>query len=246
MDQGIALLPISAPVLGRMDTVYPVVLWDEHNAVLVDTGYPGQLSQLRDALESVGVPHDKITRILVTHQDIDHIGNLQAWMEGSQVPIEVASHALEKPYIEGERRLLKFTDEAIASIDRMPESVPEAFRNGLKRLMLHPPKAPVKRVVAGGERLPWCGGLVAIDTPGHTPGHISLYHEPSRTLLAGDALVVLDGRLQGPDPATTLDLEMAHASIARFASFPIERVVCYHGGLFRDNVMERLAQLGSA
>ncbi|THF76110.1 MBL fold metallo-hydrolase [Cohnella fermenti] len=242
MAPGIAMLSIAAPVLGRMDTVHPVLVWDERDVVLVDTGFPRQLPQLLEAVESLGVPRGRLNRIIMTHQDIDHIGNLQALVENTTVPIEVTAHALEKPYIQGERRLLKFTDEAIASIDRLPPQVPESFRQGLKALMLNPPKAPVDRVVADGDRLPWGGGLLVIATPGHTPGHISLFHEPSRTLIAGDALVVRDGRLLCSEPETTLDMEAARASARKLSGCGAERVVCYHGGLFAGDIARSLSE----
>jgi len=243
IGQGIAVLSITAEIMGRLDTVHPVLLWDERDIVLADTGFPRQTGQLRAAAGSHGVDLNRLTRILLTHQDIDHIGNLQELTENAPSPVEVSAHEAEKPYIEGERRLLRFTDEAIASLDRLPASVPESFRTGLKTLMLHPPRAAVTRVIAGGERLPWCGGITVIDTPGHTPGHISLYHERSRTLIAGDALVVKEGRLCGADPGTTLDPETAKASLSRFTSFDIEIVICYHGGIYKDRVKERLVEL---
>jgi glyoxylase-like metal-dependent hydrolase (beta-lactamase superfamily II) len=237
------MLSLSAPILGRMDTVHPVLLWDNQDIVLVDTGFPRQLEQLSAAVDSYGVALNRLNRIIITHQDIDHIGNLQDIVEGSALQIEVSAHVIEKPYIQGDRRLIRFTDEAIAGLDQLPDHVPESFKKGLKALMLNPPRAAVDRVIADGERLPWCGGIVVIDTPGHTPGHVSLYHEPSRTLIAGDALIVRDGRLYGADPNTTLDRAVAQASIAKLAAFDIESVICYHGGMFRDNVMERLSEL---
>lgn len=87
--------------------------------------------------------------------------------------------------------------------------------------------------------------MVVIETPGHTPGHVCLYHEPSRTLIAGDALTVREGRLYGADPATTLDWTAVQASIAKLTAFDIETVICYHGGLFRGNAMDRLAELAA-
>jgi len=129
----------------------------------------------------------------------------------------------------------------------MPPEVPESFKQGLKRLMLHPPRARVDRFIQGGDRLPWCGGLLVVDTPGHTPGHISLYHEPSHTLIAGDALVVLEGRLEGPDPATSLDLPKARASLADLAKLDIAAVVCHHGGLYAEgSYAGRIAELAAA
>ncbi|MFD1954974.1 MBL fold metallo-hydrolase [Paenibacillus thailandensis] len=245
LDNGLAVLSISAPVMGRVETVHPVLLRDEGTAVLIDAGYPGQLDQLKSEIERCGVPLARIRHVLITHQDIDHIGGLPALIAACQDagPIEIAAHALEKPYIEGERRLLRFTDEAIASVDRMPSSVPESFKQGLKAIMLNPPSAPVARTVAGGDKLPWCGGIAVVDTPGHTPGHISLYHEPSRTLIAGDALTVRDGELCGPDPETTLDRKLAAESLRQLSAYPIDAVVCYHGGLYKGDANRRIAEL---
>lgn len=239
------MLSISTLVLGRTETVHPVLLWDDLDVVLIDTGFPRQLEQLYARAESCGVDLDRLNRIIITHQDIDHIGNMQDLVEGSSSRIEVSTHVIEKPYVQGEKRLLRFTDEAIDRIDRMPEPVPESFKKGLKALMLNPPRAIVDRVLADGEVLPWCGGIVVIETPGHTPGHVSLYHQQSRTLIAGDALMVQDGRLCGADPNTTLDRPMAHASIQKLAAYDIKTVICYHGGIFRDNVMERLSELAA-
>lgn len=239
------MLSITAPVMGRADTVHPVLLWDDRNIVLADTGFPGQSGQLRDEAFSYGVDLSRLNQMIITHQDIDHIGNLQVLVEDACERIEVSTHAIEKPYVQGDRRLLRFTDEAIASLDQLPDEVPKSFREGLKALMLHPPRANVDRVIADGERLPWCGGIVVIETPGHTPGHISLYHEPSRTLIAGDALTVQDGGLAGADSRTTLDRATAQASIAKLSAYDIESVVCYHGGFFRGNVRARLIALAA-
>ncbi|TCM97839.1 glyoxylase-like metal-dependent hydrolase (beta-lactamase superfamily II) [Paenibacillus sp. BK033] len=243
MKAQLAMLSISAPVMGAIDTVHPVLIWDDQHQILLDTGYPAQLPQLHAAIEAAGGRPGKLTHIILTHQDIDHIGNLPELTSGAG--LEVSAHPLEKPYIQGDKRLIRFTDEAIASIDRMPDSVPESFRNGLKRLMLNPPRAAVDREVNGGELLPLAGGITVIDTPGHTPGHISLYHEPSRTLIAGDALMVRDGELYGADPATTLDPSTAQASLAGLLDFDIQTVICYHGGLYNRRVMERLAELAA-
>ncbi|RKP48082.1 MBL fold metallo-hydrolase [Cohnella endophytica] len=243
MAPGIATLDISAPVMGRVDTVHLALLWDDQDVVLVDTGFPRQLDSLQEEIKRCGVPIERLNRIVLTHQDIDHIGNLPDLLKRISTPIEVLAHPDEKPYIEGERRLIRFTDEAIASIDRMPSQVPESFKQGLKALMLNPPSAPVDRTISGGETLPWCGEIDVIDTPGHTPGHIGLYHKPSRTLIAGDSLTVVDGDLRGPDPVSTLDMPTALASLRRLLELEIDTVVCYHGGVFKGPIHDRLSSI---
>jgi glyoxylase-like metal-dependent hydrolase (beta-lactamase superfamily II) len=93
--------------------------------------------------------------------------------------------------------------------------------------------------------LPYCGGIHIINTPGHTPGHISLYHKPSKTLIAADALVVIDRQLHGPVPDHALDYPLALKSISRFTAFDIENIICYHGGLFNNNCNQRISELAT-
>jgi hypothetical protein len=57
--------------------------------------------------------------------------------------------------------------------------------------------------------------------------------------------MVRDGQLFGAGPGTTLDRPVAQTSIAKLATFDIESVICYHGGMFRDHVMERLSELAA-
>ncbi|MBD2860437.1 MBL fold metallo-hydrolase [Paenibacillus sp. IB182363] len=138
--------------------------------------------------------------------------------------------------------LIKNTAEAQAQLDQLPEP----WRSALKRVLDHPPAAPVDRTITHGERLPIAGGLVVIGTPGHTPGHISLYHQPSRTLIAADALTVEDGRLLGPSAGQTHDMPLALRSLLALSEYDIDSVVCYHGGLYRDTnsrIRERIAEI---
>ncbi|RED27995.1 metallo-beta-lactamase superfamily protein [Brevibacillus brevis] len=45
-------------------------------AVLIDTGFPVQMKDFRVAMEKVGVSFDKLKAVILTHQDVDHIGSL--------------------------------------------------------------------------------------------------------------------------------------------------------------------------
>ena len=243
MNTGIAIqaLEISAHLMGEQRTIYPTLLWDERDAVLIDTGYPGQLPLFQEAFEQIGLSLQSLRKIIITHHDLDHIGGLPSIIANTEFPIEVISHATEKPYIQGERRILKFTDEVIASMDSWPPERAEPF----KRLLANPPAAPVNTLVADGEVLPYYGGMIIIDTPGHTPGHISIYHQASKTLIAGDALVVEHGQLLGPDPKFSIDIAQANESVKKFTQYDITRVIAYHGGVYEHNVNERIAELAA-
>ncbi|MDN4593890.1 MBL fold metallo-hydrolase [Polycladomyces subterraneus] len=236
--KGLEMLGITANVVGAQMTIHPALIWDEDTVILVDAGFPGQLPQFREAMEAAGVPFEKLNKVFLTHQDIDHIGCLPDLLHASPQKVEVLASEWEKPYIQGEKPLIKI-EKAIARLNDLPQE----HREGLKRVFENPPKAPVDRTVSDGEELPFCGGITVIHTPGHTPGHISLYHQPSKTLIAGDALAVVDGQLVGPVPQYTLDMDVAIQSLKKLAQYDIEAVICYHGGLYRENVNRRIAEL---
>ncbi|MFD0714863.1 MBL fold metallo-hydrolase [Paenibacillus sp. GCM10027626] len=243
----IEILEISTVMMGKTETIYPALLWDGDCAVLVDTGYPGQLPLIREAIRAAGVPFEQLQAVIVTHQDLDHIGNLPGLLQEAKQPLRIMCSAVEQPYIQGDKRLVKLTAESIErAVAALPPETPDQWRNAFRATLEQPPAAKVDQIIAGGEVLPYAGGITVIDTPGHTPGHISLYHERSRTLIAGDALIVADGQLYGSNPNFTVDPAMARQSLQTLAQYPIDNVICYHGGLYRGQATERIAELSQS
>lgn len=209
---GIAMLDLTMDAHGHQMVIHPTLLWDDEQVILVDTGMPGQLAAIQSEMAQAGVAFSRLTKVILTHQDMDHIGGLPDILNAAKDPIEVLAHELDKPYIEGEKRMIKSAPDATV------------------------PTATVQRTLADGEVLPYFGGLSVIFTPGHTPGHISLYHQPTKTLITGDAIVSEDGRLLGPNEQFTPDLPEALRSIKKFADFDVDTAICYHGGLCTDGV----------
>ena len=237
---GVEMLELEMNMMGHSSIIQPTLLYDDHHAVLVDVGVPGQLGAIKVAMEKAGVSLNRIDAVILTHQDIDHIGSIQDVLQAVGKPIEVYAHAEDKPYIEGEKEPIKMTRERVSQmLSRMPEEV----REQAEAMLLNPPTAKVTKMVSDGEILPICGGIEVIFTPGHTPGHISLYHQPTKTLITGDATVSQDGEILGPNPQATLDMQQALESQKKFTSFDIARVICYHGGLCEDHVNEQFREL---
>jgi len=241
---GVEMLEISATIMGKVNVIHPTLIWKEDMVILVDTGYPGQSPLFREAMQKAGVPFEKLSKVVVTHQDLDHIGSLSAIVTESPQSVEILANEVEKPFIQGEKRLLKITPETIArAVNSLPAEIPEERRKVFQAVLENPPKGKVDRTVADGEELPHCGGIVVINTPGHTPGHICLYHKPSKTLIAGDAMTVIDGQLLGPNPEATLDMDTAVKSLKKLTQYVIDAVICYHGGLYKGNANQRIAEL---
>ncbi|SPF50390.1 Metallo-beta-lactamase superfamily protein [Candidatus Desulfosporosinus infrequens] len=238
--KGIETLELTMNFAGNQSVIHPTLIWDNDTVILVDTGLPGQLQEIREAMDKAGVPFGKLSKVILTHHDIDHIGSLPDVVRESDHKIEVLAHAAEKPYIEGEKTFVKITPERIA---KMLESLPDEQREQAQAMFANPPKASVNTTVADGEVLPYCGGITVIFTSGHTPGHICLYHNESKTLITGDAMIILAGQLLGPNPQATPDMDTAIQALKKFTAYDIETVICYHGGIYKDNVNQRLVEL---
>lgn len=225
---------------GSVSTIHPVLVHGEDGATLIDTGMAGQLDRLAAAVEAAGTSLSQIKHIVLTHQDVDHIGNLPQLLNLLGDAVEVYCHEADKPYIEGELPLIKFNRERFAP---MLESMPPEARAALEEMLAHPPAGKVDHLLADGEHLPWLEDVKVIYTPGHTPGHLCLFLEEEGLLLAADAMRVVGGKLVGPAEAVTPDMPQALRSLQRLLEYPIRKVLCYHGGLFDDHPLERIAEL---
>lgn len=71
--------------------------------------------------------------------------------------------------------------------------------------------------------------LQIIETPGHTPGHISVLDPVAGILVAGDALNGADGGVDGPNPDFSEDMNLANASVVKLAEFDYEVLLFGHG-----------------
>ncbi|WP_301173007.1 MBL fold metallo-hydrolase [Brevibacillus nitrificans] len=199
--------------------IHPVLLFDQETAVLIDTGFPGQYEELKAAMEKAGAPIHRLHTVILTHQDIDHIGNLPELLQETGGRIRVYAHEQEVPYIQGELPLIK------------------------DKHVKHPPKGNVTDLLEDGQGLPFVGGIQVIHTPGHTAGHVSLYLHQSKTLIAGDSMYSVDGKLMGLHGPTALDPEMAQRSLKKYADYAITSVICYHGGVSTQDIQAQIRAL---
>lgn len=88
--------------------------------------------------------------------------------------------------------------------------------------------------------------LEIIDTPGHTPGHISVYDRSGGLLVAGDALNGQDGGVIGANPDFTPDIATADISIAKLATLAFDTVVFGHGEPVVGGASEQVAALSAS
>ncbi|WMT40433.1 MBL fold metallo-hydrolase [Paenibacillus sp. D2_2] len=234
------LLDIEFEYGGHKQVITPVLLQDERDTILIDCGYPDFMHLLEAATDKQGIAFESITKLIVTHHDIDHIGPL-AEIKRTYPHIKIIAHELDAPYVDGTRRSLRL-EQAQSTLSAVPDEAKPQAEQFIRSLQSLEP-ALVDQTVRSNELLPWCGGIEIVHTPGHMPGHISLYLPFNKTLIAADAVVIEQGRLNIANPQFTLDLDEAVRSVQRLLDYDIERIICYHGGLYDGDVKEALLEL---
>ncbi|ELY51718.1 MBL fold metallo-hydrolase [Natronolimnohabitans innermongolicus] len=216
-DAGVHTLPLTIEYGGRELTVTPTLVETERGPVLIDVGPANAVDGLRTHLRSLGYELEDVWLVLATHHDGDHVGGLADLLEA--VDAVVATHPEEAPYLTGERDPIKGDGDRYPPVD-------------------------VDLEVVGGVRIPTLAGpMEIVETPGHTPGHVSLHFPEDGLLIAGDALVSDgDEPLSGPKPEFTPDMDRAYGSLEALSSRGIEHVVCYHGG-YVDSGGDRIEEI---
>ncbi|MFF3910269.1 MBL fold metallo-hydrolase [Streptomyces sp. NPDC001848] len=146
---------------------------------LIDAGMAKAPNLLLAALAEQGHPPTDLRRIVLTHAHPDHVKGAPGLRRrtGAQILI----HRADANWLPAGRVPPEGRCRPIGRLlDRLP--------------IAHWPTFEADALLDDGELIEGSGGLRVIHTPGHTPGHIVLLHEPTRSVLAGDA-VFNQGRL---------------------------------------------------
>jgi glyoxylase-like metal-dependent hydrolase (beta-lactamase superfamily II) len=197
--------------------------------VLIDAGIPGSAPSIIRAAEERFGPWTQPAAIILTHGHFDHVGALGELLKHWDVP--VYAHFLELPYLTG----------------RSPYPPPDPTVGGgaMSALSRFYPRGPIDlgdrvRALPEDGSVPGMPEWRWIHSPGHTPGHVALWREADRTLIAGDAFVttkqesaiaVLTQRpeLHGPPAYFTPDWSASRRSVERLVALEPARVVTGHG-----------------
>ncbi len=170
---------------GRLLTSYLLV---GDKAMLIDSGlaYTPQETIL-PYLQEIALPLEMICWLVVTHASGDHYGGNGVLKERSP-GIRIAAHMLDAAAISGHDQFIKEHIAALG-VDGIP--VPDIQVDDEDFLALNGAEIAVDWVVQGGEKLRLSAGwpVVLIHTPGHTPGHLSVYEPVQRALFCGDAIM---------------------------------------------------------
>lgn len=234
----INVLDISFEYNGTSQTINPVIIQDNETMILIDTGYPDQIGLLEESAKQNDISLDKLTHIIITHHDYDHVGSLAA-LKRRFPHVKILASRIEKEYIEKQRKPLRLeqAEKIYPSLSEVDKEQALIFHKTLESVE----GAEVNEVLENHQILPVGNGIEVVFTPGHTAGHISLYIKENKTFIAGDALVLMDDKLVIPYPHFAYDADKAKESVKHLFSYEIEELICYHGGLIKSNWKDLLS-----
>lgn len=199
---------------------------------LIDAGLPFSETLIRNWAEKHFANPPQA--IVLTHGHFDHVSAAPGLAHTWNVP--VFAHPLEFPYLLGEKEY----------------PPPNADAGGGLMTLLSPfyPRGPVNlgtrlHVLPASNDAPATlhslPGWNILHSPGHTPGHISLFHAENRILLPGDAFcttkpesffeaaLASQPELHGPPAYFTSDWNRARSSVQRLARLDPVVVAPGHG-----------------
>jgi glyoxylase-like metal-dependent hydrolase (beta-lactamase superfamily II) len=194
----------------NLGNVSAYVLVRGAEAVIVDTGNPGNEGDIEAGLSEIGLGWGHVSSVILTHRHGDHIGSLGPVMDNASEAFGYAGEA-DIPSISSPR-----------------------------------PLTPVR----DGDTV---FGLPIIETPGHTPGSISVYDPIGRVLVVGDAMngagagVSGDAEgVAGANPRFSSDMDQAAESIKKLAGLDFDSVYFGHGRPLEGNASVLVAKLAAS
>ncbi|MGN6533758.1 MAG: MBL fold metallo-hydrolase [Ginsengibacter sp.] len=207
--------------------------------VLVDAGLKTSAHKIKKMASRLFGKQSQPEAIILTHGHFDHIGSLNKLTHIWHVPIYC--HYLELPYLTGK------------SAYPPPDS---SVGGGLFSWIagVYPSKAVdldglVQALPLNGT-VPGLKDWRYIHTPGHAPGHISLFRDKDKVLIAGDAFVTTQQesalsvllqkkKISGPPAYFTYDWAEASDSVKKLKVLFPEVVATGHGRPMQGPSMRR-------
>lgn len=209
--------------------------------IVVDSGLPGRAAQIRAAAEARFGAGARPEAIVLTHGHFDHAGSARELAEQWDVPIY--AHRLELPYLNGRSDYPPPDPTVGGAMAFLCRFLPSGGRDLGTRL----------RALEGPE-VPGAPGWEWLATPGHSPGHISLFRSSDRVLLAGDAFATMNmdswaglatgaKRLARAGAPFNTDWQATASSVRQLAQLRPNVAGCGHGIPRQDpDLPQRLAR----
>lgn len=194
------------------------------SVTLVDCGTRWAPPRIVKGLAAIGKHPRDVQKIVLTHGHNDHVGGAADMVRRTGVP-GVAVHSDDVEYVE--TGTSPPMDHSTISGRLLSRTRYGGFA-----------ATPVAEQLTDGQLLPVGGGLRIHHTPGHTPGHISLLHEPTETLITGDAIWNMASRMSWPTKTFCASHVLNQRSAHVLGELEYQTVCFTHGPHISDGARE--------
>lgn len=185
---------------------------DDGSLTLIDAGLKRASRALLAALSGLGRAPQDVQRIVLTHAHGDHAGGLAGIQAATGAT--VLAHDRDAVYLQS---------------GKPPQLDPSRLTGRLlSRVRGRFTPTGADQTFQDGELLAIGGGLRVVHTPGHSPGHASLLHEPTGVLITGDAVFNVRGLRYSPATFCT-DIRLSRESAHRLGELDYEVAAFTHG-----------------
>ncbi len=170
---------------GFVDSSSFLAIRDSRGITCVDIGGGGEknINQTLALFDANGLEITDIHTIIISHSHADHMGAI-AWFKSKKQSIRVITHEVDAQYLRDNAKLNDVFESDITE-KHFPENKFDviAFYDSFCPIS----EAIEDQTVVEGDTLR-CGDYTfdVIHTPGHHPGHISLYEPQTKALFVGD------------------------------------------------------------
>jgi len=198
---------------------------DRDNLTLIDPSFLSQLPILEKYLLNVGYDIKNVRRIILTHVHVDHSQAANEIKKRSGA--KIYSHWIESRYLSHDPPYQgpPTTQDTVDKLEKLGVSM-KALIKEYGSFEVEPTR--VDEQVSDGDMI---GSLKVIHTPGHTPGHISLYYEKDKLLLGADSIYKHVFGVEGmyiSAPQVSIDPVTAIISAQRLSKVNFDKLLMAH------------------
>lgn len=203
------------------------IVGDKNHWTLIDTGMESAAPDIRDTAAQCFGGGARPEAILLTHGHFDHAGSAARLAREWHVP--VYAHHMELPYLTGKSKYPPPDPTVGGFMSQVIRFFPNKsydLGDAVAELNVDQPQS--------------LEGWRCIETPGHTPGHVSFYRQEDGVLIAGDAFTTVNqdnlvemmskrAQVCRPPAYYTPNWRQAHESVRTLADLSPRLLAAGHG-----------------
>jgi len=189
----------ASSAMGQRPGFHCYLIKDAQGLTLIDSSLPGRGDDILREIKQIGFQASDLKRILLTHGDMDHIGNAPMLQKATGCKVYASEE--EVLLITGQMRRAEMKEKLFQSSGFIPPEM-SVLPEELEEYQIIP-------------------------SPGHTTGHVCYLYQ--KVLFAGDCCTTESGTLEGPDPKFTENLVLAEKSYRQVLKYAFDWICPGHG-----------------